>query len=1561
MTLVGEATVIVKYDSSAAAAALEADNEAALAGLGDSAAVAGTTAGEELRQGIAEGSAGIETDLADTGALAGANLRQGVKEASAGVERDLSETGSLAGAGLQAGIKDGTAGLANDLGDVGMLAGTGMRDGVREGTVGIADDLAKAADDGGKALEEGLGGSKLSFIGSALSGLGFPMGEVTEKAEKMGSAAEKGGLSLEHMASNAGVSKDAFLLGAGGIVALTGATVDLALHAQEASTKVANAAQISQEAAGKITDAFTNMAGTSENDGAALATAYATVAGQLGSVQGHALSAAEAVQVMTAAQNLAEATGTDLGSATSTLGSVMQAYQAPVKDATRVTDELYVAGERTGLGVDGLGAALVKVRSGLGAMAPPLSQSNALLVDMADHGETGRKGLSLLTTAFTTLVKPASDMAKAQDALKVSTDALPPSLKTLAAQYDAGQISGTQLTKVTDAMTGSQSTAWAAFIKASTGMTTAKQAADALGFSTVNAQGKFIGMGPVLGHLQDQIRGMSNEQATAKLTADGFGSSAAKMLAIVQAGPAAFDKATDAVTRHGAAAAAAAKQQEDMGAKAKILETDVEDLGEALGAVLLPALGDIAGAGVDVAKFLEATPPLAYALGAAVGIGLGIPVARFAANTAKDFIGSLVSMGEGTINLGAKMVGLDPVFAATQTAEQQTATALGTAAASMSASAERISAALTGAGAAAGEMAAEVETGTAAAVSAVTAADATIEAENEAAGLSFADLIPGAGIAVAVGVLATQFLHLGTSETTEAQAARQLTAAKTAETTAVQAGSNATLAAGNAYFAVKSAQQQAATGQEAVNAAIKKYGADSAEARTAIEAERQNKFQLIAANTQLTQSQADATDKLKEATDASTKQVTADQAAIDYDRQMVGLFGDKSKWESQLQQNELSLAAATTTRAQASATAAAQDLNETRNQQGLQSITGQTATKVKALSDIYAQMPKDVQTKLAADNTDALAKISALVTQLQQQGVGTPTIVKILGDSSNAGQAITNLTTELDSLPVKFREVGQEAGQGLVTGLDSQQANVAAAARSLSNAATVSARVTLRSHSPSQVFHDIGTDVGAGLAQGIDDSNAKVRDSITNLVTVDGKTYKLPTDLANTPTTPALEAAGSASTARDARHAASPAMVAAEQAWLTGAQAVVTNFTNAAQFMATKVSADSSKVSAQHTKASTDTSAAAQDARTAAAATRSAATDAKDAAKDTTEAALHTKLAAATGVSAVTKATDLSEAAQEKSAARLAEGGEAHEKAAAVVAEGGEAHQKAAGRIVTAAEDLDKAAQKTAASSEAKDKSLEATAAKGQSSLNTMLSAITSGNQQTLTTAMSSITERQMAAMVGKLDATHNKALEGMAARIETTWKQGMDALALANKIAANTATGTAITDAAASAAKLIADQQAVTDDSTVGASSQQTQLDQDTLSSDTTIGGDQARLDKAAPGSLAESQDQLQLAKDTAAQTVLLAKDNAALAALTAAQTAAAAATTAATAATTATATASAAAPAPATYVFHLDGSGQTTTADWINEIGIAMTIGTLPSAVPNASLPGNAALVVA
>jgi hypothetical protein len=1412
--IVGEASVVVKYDSGGSAAELEAKTNAELAGLSDGATVAGTRAGEDLRTGVKEGASGLENDLGAAGALGGVQLREGVgKEAE-----------------------------------------------------GLAGDLGKVGADGGEKLATGMS-SKAGILASALGALGVPMGGIGDKAEKMGTSVEKGGLSISHLASNAGVSEGALLGVAGGLAVVVAGAVDLGLKMQEATDKVAQSAQISDGAAKKISDAFTGMAGHSEADGAALATAYASVAGQLGSVEGKALTAGQAVKVMTAAQNLGEATSTTLASATSSLASVMQAYQVPVKNAAAVSDQLYVASQRTGLGVAGLSAAVAKVKTGLGAMSPPISQVNGLLVDMADHGETGRKGLSLLTTSMTTLVKPAADMAKAQNALKTATDALPPSLKSLAAQYSSGQMTSTQLTAATKGLSTSQATLFSAFTTAAKGMDTAKQKSDALGFSTVDAQGKFIGIGPVLGKLHDQIKGMSDEQATAKLSADGFGSSAAKLLTIVRAGPTAFDNATHAVTKHGAAAEAAAKQQHTMAGEMKTLETVGLDLGFEIGGVLVPALTDVASVGVSVVKFVTETPPLMYALGAAVGIGLAIPVARFAANTAKDFIGSLASAGTGIVNFGAKMLGQEPVFAATQSAEEQTAATFKAAAESMSSSAAQIAesmttvgtaagtmageiegqtnaadASLAGTGAAANAMAADVAAGMATTVGEVTTADATIEAENAAAGLSFTAMLGPVGIvAGGIGLLAGAFGLLSGSENTEVDAAKAVTSAKKAEASAISDANNATYSAENAYFAVKSAQEQVRSSQEALSAAIKKYGSDSSQAKGADEQLKSSKLQLFGANQQLAQQdatataanakaisgakeQADALDKLiavkkqdvataeqqlknAEAEDTgNNKDVHTTQDVTDARKALKGATDALSGAEQQRNTQLTALSAA-------SATAQASELNMQRAAAGTTQIVGAQAVKVSGLSSIYTQLPKNVQTKIASDTTDATEKIGTLVTSLKQQGIGTPTIAKILGDSSNAQQAITQLTAKLNSIPPEFRTAGQQSSQGFTTGVLGGIPAAEAAGTKLGLATAAATKAAVKAKSPSQVFHDIGINIGDGLAEGIDASHAKVKTAAQNLVTVGGKSYSLPNDLANTPTVSTLEATtgkAAKSTLADAKAAPSSAMVTAEQAWVTAAQTVVTNLTNTATSQAAKVTKDSSALSSAASKVKSDSGT--------------------------------LKTAAA------------------KVATDSASGASKTEKAGLASAEAAVKQDSAALKLAQAADATKAAASKVAASAEATDKKREAIASSGQAQLNTIMSAIASGSQATLNSTMSGITEKQMTTLVGKLDATHSKALQGIASKIETTWKQGVDALALANEIAANTTAGTLATDVANASAKQIADQQAVADDATTGASAQQTQLDKDTQSSDQTIGDDQQRLDQATPGSLAASQDQLAL-----------------------------------------------------------------------------------------------------
>src|ERR1019366_3871503 len=159
------------------------------------------------------------------------------------------------------------------------------------------------------------------------------------------------------------------------------------------------------KAATAIGDAFLTTAGHIEFSAIDMAKAFATVAGQMGSLNGGALTTAQSLSFMKATADLASGAGISLASATQATANVMQAFQVPVSKAVTVTDALFVASSKTGLGVDQLAAVMDRVRGRLGDTAGSVQQLSGLLVDMTNQGVTGRAAFTALSSGMTNLDK----------------------------------------------------------------------------------------------------------------------------------------------------------------------------------------------------------------------------------------------------------------------------------------------------------------------------------------------------------------------------------------------------------------------------------------------------------------------------------------------------------------------------------------------------------------------------------------------------------------------------------------------------------------------------------------------------------------------------------------------------------------------------------------------------------------------------------------------------------------------------------------------------------------------------------------------------------------------------------------------------------------------------------------------------------------------------------------------------------------------------------------------------------------------------------------------------
>jgi Phage-related minor tail protein len=730
------------------------------------AAHAGEDAGAGLRTGIRDEAGRLEDDLGEAGLASGFALRDGMKDGTTSLEHDLASAGMLGGAGLRDAARDGAGGLETDLSDLGSIAGSNLRKGVEDEAGKLGDTLEHDGEEGGGRLSKGIG-SGLSKLADLASNTGLPIGGLSSKLDEAGKSMQD----TEGHASNLGEKLDHLggyaLLGVGAAAAVVGAeSVHLAEGMQTADTAIANAEGTSTSFAKNVGDEFLKTGASAEFTGSQMATAFGEVAGQLKATEGHVLSLGESWHFETAAATLAEAKHIEIGAATSTLSGIMQAFSLHTSEAAHTSDVLFTTSEKLHTPIESLGTQLEKVRSKLGDTSGSIGQLSGLLVDMADHGITGRAAMTGLNTGLNTLLKSSDGVATAAAQQNTAFAAMAPSLKVLAKEYESGKISSETFSEKTKALAPQQAALADNFAKASTAVQTAQLKYKEMGLTVFDAQGKFVGMGSVIDQLAPRFERMTQQQQLATATTL-FGAGAAKqMTAVITAQPGAYQKATAEVEKHGAAQAAAEKQAKTLSGEEEQLSKDAINLGTKIGEVLIPIVTKMVAEFVTASTFVLAHKEILIGLAVVITGVLGTAIAVFTINKMAAF-GQSFSKASGVVKQFAsdvegavsKVIGQ---FTAQEAAAdkasanlEENATAgskaIATEAADIEISSGQMEFDFESVGAASKTAAGEIATQETAAATSVGTADTAIEGSNAAAGASFTALL--GPLAVAAGAM----------------------------------------------------------------------------------------------------------------------------------------------------------------------------------------------------------------------------------------------------------------------------------------------------------------------------------------------------------------------------------------------------------------------------------------------------------------------------------------------------------------------------------------------------------------------------------------------------------------------------------------------------------------------------------------------------------------------------------------------------------------------------------------------------------------------------------------
>lgn len=361
---------------------------------------------------------------------------------------------------------------------------------------------------------------------------------------------------------------------------VAGIAAKLGVAFDAAVQKISANADISSAAAQKIGQAFLNTAGTTTFSGQQIAEAFAPVAAQLGQTQGKALNAAQAMTVMRSAIDLAEASGTTLGAATGDLSKIMQAFGMKTNESAEAANSMFAASRAMGTSVDTVTASLGRVRGQLGAASPSLKDMSALMIDLSQHGEANSRAMTGVANSLAGLLAPSKTVAKAQAAL---------------------------------------------------------------GLTFRDGKGNMLPFSDIIGELQPKLAGLGNAQATAMLKSVGFGNASAKLVQTIEAGPAAFEKASNAIDKNGSVADNAAKTTNTFsGAWAKV-KAGVEDALTSLGTKLAPVLTTVGNKLAEVVAWISNHWPQISAVISAVFNAIK-PVITGFINQAKGIITTLTGI-----------------------------------------------------------------------------------------------------------------------------------------------------------------------------------------------------------------------------------------------------------------------------------------------------------------------------------------------------------------------------------------------------------------------------------------------------------------------------------------------------------------------------------------------------------------------------------------------------------------------------------------------------------------------------------------------------------------------------------------------------------------------------------------------------------------------------------------------------------------------------------------------------------------------------------------------------
>jgi TP901 family phage tail tape measure protein len=335
-----------------------------------------------------------------------------------------------------------------------------------------------------------------------------------------------------------------------------------AVALQSALTNVGNTANLTSAQTDALGKTLVRLAIGTTSTATNMANALSPIVGELQLLTGHAVDAADATSLLTAAQNLYVVKSIPLTTATKEIVDLLRTYKLGVSDAATVSDALIQGSDLLGIGVDQVASSFTRLQPKIAGSGLDMQQFLGIVVEMGPAVGTGSRALMQVGTLIHALIVPSKAAAAA--------------LKDI-------------------------------------------------GVSLYDAKGNYIGAEAAIQKISVAYNKLGTQAQKTALLQSLFGAQAGIAATLIAGGAAGINKATAEMEANGTAAEKAALKMQDAQEQMALLPKTLSDISTAIGMVLLPGLNRLLSAILPVilgiGDWVTANPELATTILAVVAAG----------------------------------------------------------------------------------------------------------------------------------------------------------------------------------------------------------------------------------------------------------------------------------------------------------------------------------------------------------------------------------------------------------------------------------------------------------------------------------------------------------------------------------------------------------------------------------------------------------------------------------------------------------------------------------------------------------------------------------------------------------------------------------------------------------------------------------------------------------------------------------------------------------------------------------------------------------------------------